>query len=236
MKLKIPAKDIEGVAGFNKGRLFKHQRRKADVLDLIQATLPKGSRVLDVGCASGDISVELALSGFNVHGIDFEPVRLQQAQKLAEKYGQSVRFTNESFDDLESKESYDGILLGEVIEHFYEPHKTLNRVAKLLAPGGKVFITTPNMPSLRNRLKFGLFGVFPDNNPEHLFYFDARRFRKVIDQTPFVIERFETRYTRLVLNQGISESLDNFWLGWFSKCFRRSGDSIFAVLSLNESR
>ena len=162
MNLHIDVSDVVAVTGLKDARLFEHQRRKNDLIELIVRQLPADSELLDVGCASGDIAIELAIKGYRVHGIDFEPERLTRARQLAEKYSQDVTFSQSSFDDFDQSEKFDGIILGEVLEHFSDPSAMLNKAKRLLDADGKLIITTPNMPSLNNRLKFFILGVFPD--------------------------------------------------------------------------
>ena len=231
----MSAADVAAATGLSGARLRHHQRRKRDLLALVVRHLPRGSRMLDVGCASGDIAVELGRMGYRVHGIDFEPQRLERARQLAARYGLDLVFTQSSFDDLAPGDPFDGILLGEVLEHFSDPAAMLRKVGQLLKPGGRVILTTPNMPSLQNRLKFGLLGRFPDNNREHRYYFDDRRLREVVNQTPFQMVCFETRYTNLQTRFGWLTVLENVCLGWFWRLFRRSGDTIFTVLAKRES-
>jgi len=232
MSLHIDMTDVVDITGLTGTQLFEHQRRKNDVIKLIGRHLPLRSRLLDVGCASGDIAIELAIRGYRVHGIDFEPERLKRAQRLAEKYSQEVTFTQSSFDDLDQREAFDGIILGEVLEHFSDPGAMLRKTERILNKEGKIIITTPNMLSLNNRLKFFLLGIFPDNNPEHKFYFDNRRLKEVIDETNFIIKFFETRYANLQIPSVFLISLENVFLGWFPRVFRKSGNTIFAVLSM----
>ena len=172
MKLLVSEDDIKNITGLDGYRLFSHQRRKKHIIKLILDSCKPKSTILDVGCASGDIAVELSARGYHVHGIDLEPNRLNQGRNLAKKYGQNIDFENRRFEDLNDTEAYDLVLLGEVLEHFADPDQVLLNIRHLLNSNGKVLITTPNTPSLRNRLKFGLFGIFPDNNPEHKYYFD----------------------------------------------------------------
>ena len=232
MSLQIDVIDVVDVTGLIGTRLFEHQRRKNDLIELIGKHFPLGSRLLDVGCASGDIAVELGIKGYSVYGIDFESERLKRAQQLAEKYGQNVTFTQSSFDDFNQHAIFDGIILGEILEHFNDPVAVLRRIGGMLDKDGKIILTTPNMPSLNNRLKFFFLGIFPDNNPEHKFYFDNRRLKEVVDETNFVIEFFETRYANLQNPSIFLTSLENVFLGWVPKLFRQFGNTIFAVLSM----
>ena len=232
MSLQIDVTDVVNVTGLTGTRLFEHQRRKNDLIDLIGKHFPLGSRLLDIGCASGDIAIELSIMGYSVYGIDFEPERLKRAQQLGEKYGQDVTFTQSSFDDFDQDAAFDGIILGEVLEHFSDPGAMLKKVGRILDKDGKIILTTPNMPSLNNRLKFFFLGIFPDNNPEHKFYFDNRRLKEVVNETNFAIEFFETRYANLQNPSIFLTSLENVFLGWIPKLFRESGNTIFAVLSM----
>ncbi|MBC8432940.1 MAG: methyltransferase domain-containing protein, partial [Desulfobacterales bacterium] len=84
-------KKITNLAGF---QLFSHQRRKKNLIKLILQTFPKGSSILDVGCASGDISVELSLHGYRVHGIDIEPNRLCRSSRTLDLTTHVLRDTN----------------------------------------------------------------------------------------------------------------------------------------------
>ena len=230
MKLSIAESDIKKVTGLNGYRLFSHQRRKKTIIGLIARICPIGSTILDIGCASGDISIELSLFGYRVHGIDLEPVRLSHGIKLADKYEQRLIFEHKSFEELSTQKTYDIVLLGEILEHFVDPAEVLGDIKNLLNPGGKVLITTPNMPSLRNRLKFGLLGIFPDNNPEHKYYFDFKRFSNVASDAGYEIFSFNSRFTNILLKSKLSAYLENVILFWFAYLFPKSGDTIFAVI------
>jgi len=230
LKLFIKKNDVKAITGLQGYNLFNHQRRKRCLIKLILQTLAQGSTILDVGCASGDIATELSFLGFQVHGIDFEPSRLNNAKNLAAKYSQAIQFEHKSMDGLSGERKYDGILLGEVLEHFPNPTRILIKLKEFLTPQGQIIITAPNMPSLRNRLKFGLFGIFPDNNPEHKFYFDFRRFLKVVSDARYQVLYIRSRFTHLFATSEIVAYIENLMTSWFSYFFSKSGDTLFAVI------
>ncbi|MCA9272913.1 MAG: class I SAM-dependent methyltransferase [Phycisphaerales bacterium] len=65
--------------------------------------------------------------------------------------------------DMESRldfpdESFDIIACVEGIEHVMDRHRTLSELRRLLAPGGSLIITTPNLLSLRARVAYALAG------------------------------------------------------------------------------
>lgn len=233
MNLLVSEDDVKEVTRLRGYKFLCHQRRKKAIIELISKTSPVGSTILDVGCASGDIALELSLHGYSVHGIDFESDKVFRAKDLANKYKKKILFENKSFEELDSQTSYDSVLLGEVLEHFIDPANILKDISNLLKPNGRIFISTPNMPSLRNRLKFGLFGVFPDNNAEHKYYFDYTRISKVIAEAGYELISFKTCFTNLTAKSKSLAMIENILLFWFPCLFKRSGDTIFAVISPN---
>lgn len=230
MKLAIAETDEKNITKLKDYKLFSHQRRKKTIIKLISKTFPVGSTVLDVGCASGDIAIELSLLGYNVCGIDFEQWRLERAKKLAVKYGQKVTFENKSFEELDKSKVFNIVLLGEVLEHFEDPVSMLKEIRGLLEPTGSVVITIPNMPSLRNRLKFGLLGIFPDNNPEHKYYFDCHRFQKVSKAAGYKITYMRTSFTDIFLQSKLISLFQRVLFFWVSLLFPKSGDTLFVIL------
>jgi ubiquinone/menaquinone biosynthesis C-methylase UbiE len=107
-----------------------------------------GPDVLDVGCSQGIASILLAREGHRVVGIDREheairaarerldqeeaPVRERVEFKVGE--GRAVGFPDDSFD---------AVLLGEVLEHQLDPGKLLDEARRVLRPGGRIVLTTP---------------------------------------------------------------------------------------------
>jgi 2-polyprenyl-3-methyl-5-hydroxy-6-metoxy-1,4-benzoquinol methylase len=232
MSLLLTAADIKEITNLNGYRLYAHQRRKKHLIKLIEEQIPLNSKILDVGCANGDIAVELSDKSYKVHGIDFEKIRLKNAKQLALKYRQEITFDYKSFEELGHNNQYDVVLLGEVLEHFNDPVDILKKIKVLLNTKGKVVITAPNMPSLRNRIKFGILGIFPDNNPEHKFYFDNERFSKVISSADYEVSHFETKYANMQYSSKIIAYLEDILLSsWFTYLFPNSGDTIFAIIT-----
>jgi len=235
VELAIKISEVRAITGLKGDQFITHQRRKKKIIRLIMQHCNSGCSLLDVGCGCGDIALELAHHGYNVVGIDLEPVRIRKANALSEKYGKSQLFSRKRLQDFEFSDKFDAVLLGEVLEHFENPVDVLEQVGQILTPGGLVIITTPNMPSLRNRLQFGLLGVFPDNNPEHKYYFDHRRFKDVAVKAGYHMVYFDTCFTNLVMEGYVVTRVENILLGWFTKLFKKSGDTLCAVLRKEES-
>jgi 2-polyprenyl-3-methyl-5-hydroxy-6-metoxy-1,4-benzoquinol methylase len=114
-----------------------------DVLTIAQ---PSGKRVLDAATGRGRAAVGAALAGAaSVVAADISDEMLSHAREEATSAGVSdrIEFTRV---DLErpglDEESFDVVLLLEVLLHFERPERVLSNLARLLTPGGVLIVTT----------------------------------------------------------------------------------------------
>lgn len=126
---------------------FWHQERFAASL---QALAPRsGDRVLDVGCGSGVFADMVAsVPGTEVVGVDANAAAVAFATTTFGRDNLSFRLGMLDELDLQPA-SFDGISFLEVIEHVYEAQAraTLASFHRLLRPGGRLVVSTPNMHS-----------------------------------------------------------------------------------------
>jgi 2-polyprenyl-3-methyl-5-hydroxy-6-metoxy-1,4-benzoquinol methylase len=105
-----------------------------------------GKRVLDFGCGRGDLIEPLLAHGGRVTGLEFSPDAAEEAvvRFRGHQGFQGVVIT----DDLPSEltETFDVVFLIEVLEHLLPEQVagTLAEVHRLIKPGGRVVVTTPN--------------------------------------------------------------------------------------------
>jgi 2-polyprenyl-3-methyl-5-hydroxy-6-metoxy-1,4-benzoquinol methylase len=107
----------------------------------------KRERVLDAGCGSGTISHFLSLHAGEVIAVDSNPSAISYA---ASAYDLSnLQFRLGQFQDLLVEKPFDRIYCIEVVEHLYEGQaaEVLSLFHQLTAPGGQLFLTTPNYRS-----------------------------------------------------------------------------------------
>jgi SAM-dependent methyltransferase len=171
----LDASEVLELTGLTGWRFVNHELRKRLLIDRARRHFPRGIRVADLGCAAGDLTLELAGLGFDMLGIDHEPARLARARAMAERRRLAASFVQGDLESVAEPGSFDALILGEVLEHFAEPRAIFERYLAFLKPAGIVLLTVPNMASLRARVKLFVFGEFADHNPEHRYYFTRRR-------------------------------------------------------------
>lgn len=112
-------------------------------------------RVLDVGTWNGFLGRELARRGHQLFGVEKDPHRASEAAGF---YCELFVGDVETLPDLPGA-PFDVILCGDVLEHLREPLQVLKHLVCYLRPGGRLFVTVPNVAFIACRLAL-LFGVF----------------------------------------------------------------------------
>ena len=124
--------------------------------------------VLDIGCGTGAWLERLATAGFsNLHGIDLDTEQFGGSEATCSK----VNLDLEEIDLGEQK--YGLISAIELIEHMENPGRLFHLVSRYLDDSGCFLLTTPNIHSLRCRLKFFLTGQLASfdkkGDPTHIY-------------------------------------------------------------------
>lgn len=106
--------------------------------------MKKGDKVLDVGCGRGDFAKGFKDLGMEVFGIDREIGDSETLKgievKLADFENTPFPFDSDKFDFVFSKS---------VIEHLWEPENFIKESYRVLKPGGRIIIMTPDWQSQR---------------------------------------------------------------------------------------
>ena len=92
--------------------------------------------------------MHLVRLGWDAEGID------PDAGAVATARDNGIPVTLGTLSDVVEKETgkFRAVTLSHVIEHLHDPVGELRRIHRLLAPGGRVWIATPNLQSLGHRL------------------------------------------------------------------------------------
>jgi 2-polyprenyl-6-hydroxyphenyl methylase/3-demethylubiquinone-9 3-methyltransferase len=115
-------------------------------VDECSRTPLEGKTALDVGCGAGLLAEPLARLGAKVTAIDASPEVIAVAREHAREMGLEIDYRVGDVQSLQGE--FDLVTAMEVIEHVAEPGAFVNALAKRLAPGGLLVMSTPNATSL----------------------------------------------------------------------------------------
>jgi len=113
------------------------------------ADVKDGEEALDVGCGTGNYSLELARRGARVQGIDPSNNMLEIARRKAQEQGLPVEFRHGFVEDLPfADQTFDIITCVTVLEFTASPAQAVAEMARLLKPGGRLVVGVLNTWSI----------------------------------------------------------------------------------------
>lgn len=146
--------------------------------------VPRGGRILDIGCGNGGFLEQMQRRGYRVEGTE-------RTAASAARVPPSIPVHVGDLLDLSLEpHAYDAVTLFHVFEHLAHPHETLQKIQGLLRPGGTLCLSLPNAESAQAR-RYGL-AWFHHDPPRHLFGFGPQSLTRLLTTTGFRVERIST--------------------------------------------
>ncbi len=191
---------LDRVGEVYKGEIFSEEAQQMcrERVDWICSNA-QGARVLDLGCSQGIVSLLLAQKGYSVVGVDIHPEAISYANnermKLDDTARSKLEFLNVDLLEMDGSELgiFDTVILGEVIEHFANPQRVIEKACSFLAEGGTFIVTTP-------------LGFFPSEDHKSTFTLSS-----LISLLPAGVsaESIETQglYIRLIAKKAILKKI-----------------------------
>jgi 2-polyprenyl-3-methyl-5-hydroxy-6-metoxy-1,4-benzoquinol methylase len=169
---------LKGTSIFRNHKLTKNERIFYWVR---RSGINVSSKILDVGCGTGALLVELYQLGFkDLTGVDPYVSRDYI-------YHENVRIYKRELNDLDGK--FDLIMLHHCFEHLQDPQSTLSLLFNLLAPRGMILIRIPTVSSLAWR-KYTINWIQLDA-PRHFFLHSVNSMQLLAKQAGFSVEFIE---------------------------------------------
>ena len=175
-------------AEFWEGHVAKQVRQLEDyrkIFDALETRLPKGARILEVGCNIGVFMNWMEAQGYKVTGVEPEEHLVKYAQ---EHYRLNIIQSYLRDAPLEPG-SFDVVLLLHVIEHMADPVGELDCMLRLMKENGILVVETPMYDSLVFRLLRHRERSI--STPTHVFFYTRKTLRQLLEQRGFKVIRVD---------------------------------------------
>lgn len=183
----------------------KGRRRSNRIIIKRIGSFVKPGRMLEIGCANGFFLDEARKAGWEVTGV--EPSRWAR-QYAKERLGmQAIYSTIEKADF--GEESFDAVVMLDVIEHLESPKKILQAIKKNLKKNGILIVSTPDIESFLSIL---LGAKWWGINRHHLFYFSKKTLEHLFNHTGFKVLCYKSHARIFTIGYWVRRVVSYSWL------------------------
>jgi len=195
---------------FFKRRTANYDNPEANI-DIFRLVKP-GSRVLDVGCASGKLAEWLKMrKNCFVVGIESDE---DLAKKAEHRCDTVIKADVATLHTLPFPKGYfDYIIFADVLEHLPNPDEVLMNLRDYLSEEGSVLLSVPNIANWEIRLKL-LCGCFDYGHPlldgGHLRFFTLSSIRQLLEEAGYKVTYVTNRNARITMLGRLWKSLFAF--------------------------
>jgi ubiquinone biosynthesis O-methyltransferase len=126
---------------------YEQKVRSQMVVSMIEAK--PGELILDAGCGNARDLIQLAKKGCKCIGVDFSADMIEEARKeLLKNHIESAEVEVGDLNCLRFDDAmFDKVYASEVLEHIPDCNRAVSEMARVLRPGGRLVVTTPNRHS-----------------------------------------------------------------------------------------
>lgn len=180
---------------YDKKVMLTYEEAYRKTVAAILEEVNSGSRVLEVGCGTGIIALEIAPEVNQVIGIDLSPKMVAQARKNAHK----MALENVTFDEGDGYAtgfdtgSFDAVILANLLHVVAEPAAVVREACRLLVPGGILLTVTdcmgePVPPKMwLNLIELRLMKLF--GRIKYFSFFRKAHLKALLEDQGFSVEK-----------------------------------------------
>ena len=139
-------------ASYEHLQIIAHERTHRRVLDLFEQFSKRG-RLLEIPAGEGALAWQLQKLGYAVTAGDIDPkfFKVRSIPCVYVDLNRELPFDNDQFEFISCVEG---------IEHLQDQFRFIRECHRVLRPGGRLILSTPNILNLASRLKFLLSGFY----------------------------------------------------------------------------
>jgi SAM-dependent methyltransferase len=145
----------------------------------------KGGRILDIGASTGTM-----LNIFKGH--NWETWGVEPSESALRAKEKKHKIIKKYFEDAKLPQNYfDAVIMNHTLEHMKKPEKVLEKVYRILKPGGVLLVDVPNAGGLASKI---LKDKWPYKLPnEHVSQFTRNSLKEIFEKAGFDVIHFESR-------------------------------------------
>jgi 2-polyprenyl-3-methyl-5-hydroxy-6-metoxy-1,4-benzoquinol methylase len=170
--------DSSGKVSSEQIAMAKKNAFKAQLKNIMTLAEIRGKKVLDVGAGGGYLLECLREAGGDCFGIEISSAA---AEKLEQKFPGRIR-EGEIAEAGFAADFFDVIFMTDVLEHLADPKRSLIEIARVLKPGGYLFIISPDSDSWTRKF---LGQNWFQYKYEHVFYFNRKSLSRLLRSLGF---------------------------------------------------
>ena len=141
-------------------------------------TVSGSGRLLDIGCNEGRGLEIFSRNGFDAEGLELNEKAAAEARQKGFKVHAAL------LEEFMPEQPYDTVVMSNVLEHSLKPKEMLKHAARILKPGGQVWVSCPNVESWQRDL-FGRAWI-NWHVPFHVVHFSEDTLRDMLEGAGFV--------------------------------------------------
>lgn len=160
---------------------------RSDILE--ELAKDPAARILEIGCgtgATGEAALATGRAGF-YRGVEFDPESAARARSVLTDV---ICANVETLDPALIADSYDVLILSEVLEHLIDPWGVMKSLAPFVKPGGRVYASSPNISHhkvirslIAGRFEYEAEGVM---DRTHVRWFTPASYRSMFEDAGFL--------------------------------------------------
>ncbi|QZY56324.1 glycosyltransferase [Crassaminicella profunda] len=188
--LKVNKKKFKKKWGFS---ISYYSNIQVDLINLMDNFQSKKVNVLEIGCGYGGTLLQIKnnCKTANLYGIDLNKKALEIAKSFA-----NVQCLNIENEKLPYDENYfDYIILGNILEHLYDPWKILKNIGMYMKKDGKILASIPNIMHYSN-IKNLINGNWVHDDQTPIRFFTLKQINTMFNDVNYTIETITGKTTQ----------------------------------------